>query len=343
LTVDHVEYVKQISVLFNDSSTLKDYLFLFADEEHKTNYYDILKISQDEIPFICICSCEGLTGKSHFFCFALLSMFQAINKLKQVRLGSAHRLKKLVDAFNSTILRNEPLYISEDYEHDKAIFYTDQIVEELTSTVYILQKYSQHRKSDPNRKDIDKTLHPFHVYWYLVKKLNIPIETATRYHTTHGIVRIILTYLMVYREKGNKNLVFSKNKLTNYYEGLRNEISESKEPIEIMPKAVDYEYEEVFNLLKCFYDLSVKKAIDEGESLKWLKQLTKLSLQILKISSEYINMEIIEKQNSLLKMMDDYLSILFSNSEDKDNAEYYYLERWKEQYATKDNFKSILW
>ncbi len=333
-----------INAIVNEEIAFRIVVERSSDQQH---YRDIIKRYQffaNDINEICVCTLEAITGRSHFFCSALLYMLQSFEKVEQYRLGK-HRDRSLRLPSNDLPpppLFSEPLYVINFKTQSETGDFSSQMDAMLKAVGSIIAKYARKDNADPNSQG-DRHHHPYIVYWKLIKELKaqkqieIPISTACRYHSTQGLISLDLLYLMVLKETGD-NLILDTEKLLSYYDEFA---QESAGMVEILPEPARFETDDVFNLLQAFFFSASKGHIAVVDRLLSLARLTNLALQVLRPLSEYVNTRATAKIPRFIEMMDHYLRILYEESKTNENAKYYYVDYWKQKCALLKTLKLI--
>jgi hypothetical protein len=273
------------------------------------------------LSYICACTCEGLLAKSHFFSSTILHALVCLGELEPFRLAYGHSIPKFEELFRNSDLANEPLYRVK-HESNDSLDVINSEVNALQATEEILNIYSD--------KPDKYYLHPYKVYWFLVSKLNIDTMVASRYHSTQGLLRLIIQFIHYYNGYRNGEYL-EVNKIVSLYEKLEPEIK--KDNPEVLPIGVDFEFTQVSNILEIFFDrfieFSMKK--DSNARLACLSRLTNMAIQTIRLLNEYQSSDVTNKMDSLLSILDSKLRTLYDDLRESRLANYYFHERWREK------------
>lgn len=316
---------KVVKILYDkDKMNLRNALLLFADKQHYEKYYKKQEENSD-IPFICIGSCEGLLARSHFMVSAILSILECSEWVNRSRLGNGHKIKRFLRSFKNTLLRDEPLFSTKGSETNSK--HINRSYRELKATERLLKNFKRH-----------KTLHPCKVYWFLVGKEKINLRKASRFHSQQGMMRLIINYLYSHFEKDAQKWNINYTTALEYYTSIGKEFEDK----EVLPIGIDYELNEVFDLLNIFFKEFIKyaKAKDKEDRIKNFGNLTDLSIQMLRISNDYRNAKVKENLNKFALMMNNHLLSYYKELPRSDKATFFY-RRWHSKCQIVDRFQNL--
>ena len=316
--------------LFNNLP-IEELLFNFAEKEISHNITKPFLDNSSPLSFICACTCESLMAKSHFYSSIFLYALVCLERLRPFRLAYGHKIKQLEELFKNSPLANEPLYRLEGLVTDSVKFISSEI-NALRATEKILNLYSGN--SD------NYYLHPYKVYWFLVSELGIDKSVASRYHSTQGLLRLLINYLLFYKEYPDSEYP-EDDKILVMYAELESKIKRN-EP-EVLPLGVDYEVTSVLTIIETFFDEFIKYSMEKNkeDKLSDLSHLTNMAIQILRLLNEYQSGAINEKMDSLLGMMDKKLTYLYNDLSESRLAKYYFIERWREKCKITNRYRPL--
>ena len=238
-----IDYTPLVGMLLDPSTQIETIIETCADQENFSRISGNFLKTYTPIRFLCSCTCEGLLCRSHFFSTTILNILCCMERLAQYRLGNGPEIE-LQNIFNGTSLSDEPLFV---VPKERIVHTGSTDVNALSILNEILGNFN---KSPDNKFG----KHPYKLYWFLVEELKVNIGTASKHHSTQGLLRIIINYL-IYRNKPNVSEHTgnypSVSEIKEWYEKAVTDMRD-KDPI-ILPYGVEYEFKEVNKILKTFF------------------------------------------------------------------------------------------
>ncbi|MCD4664070.1 MAG: hypothetical protein K8R68_02290 [Bacteroidales bacterium] len=297
-----------------------------AVKSHYNNYSKKIIERLKPFSFICACTCESLLSRSHFISYILLNSLSCMNSLIPYRLSSGHDFEDFY-VFKGSVIEDEPLFkvVPQpiiEIEIQKKYEFTI-----LDATKQILTRFSKRHY-----------LHPYKVYWYLVKKANVDIETASTFHSSQGVVRLCISYLLALKKLDPFKI--DVNTIISNYSDLEDSVREANPTV--LPNGVTYGFNNSFSLLNSFYSAFKSKFYIsyENDKVFLFGRIINFSIQVLRLSSEYESKVIKENLNSLVSMIDESLSEMKAIITNKKIADYYFFDRWRSKCKIFGQFKS---
>jgi len=321
MTKNDLALEKELARSLFEDVPIERLLKKFADKEVFSKITKQFLDKSSPLSFICACTCEGLLAKSHFYSSTFMHALVCLDKLQPYRLENGHKIKEFEELFNNSDLANEPFYLVKGVSNESLKFINREVIA-LKATEKILNIYS----GKPNMYH----LHPYKVYWFLVSRLDIDKNVASRYHSTQGLLRLIIQYILYYNDYKDGEYI-EVDRILNLYEQLGPDIKKDQ-PV-VLPIGVDYEFTQVSKIIETFFDEFIKFSNEKNkdEKLLDLSRLTNMAIQTLRLLNEYQSGIVTKKMDSLLSMMDERLMILYNDLRENRLAKYYYYERWREK------------
>jgi len=324
----------KIALLFDDSIPIDKLLFEFSDDNMMNSFTSELIKKYTPMNFICSCTGEGLLGRSHFFSSIFFNALVTLNRLSIHRLGFGHGIDEFEKEFKNSDIEDSPFYRVEEGSFDKKYANKHASLEKnaLNSIIKILSLTKE-----------KKGYHPYKFYWFLTKELNKNLPSASKYHSTLGLMRILLHSLFEYLGINNGEYPSADYILAEYKKIFEEKVSQRN--IVVLPIGVDHDFKLSCEFVDLFFDaFSERLLFSDNDNINSFNSLISLASYLIEILCSYPSPFINNKVQSFVNKLDDKLSFVYNNIEhDKDNYFKFCFEyKWKKKIETSIKYLPIL-